>query len=141
MVESFNGKMHEDKLQLLEIAEGDRASIAVGVHCILELYDCPAELLNNITFIEEALHSAAIEAESRLLGELSHQFMPQGVTALLLLAQSHLSIHTWPESGYAAVDLFTCGENTKPQKACQYLIQKLEAKDFSLVEIPRKKML
>lgn len=140
VVESVNGKMHEKKLQLPVNFECDRALTTVGIHCVLELYDCPAERLNNSALIEDALREAAIQAESTLLGEVSHQFTPQGVTALVLLAESHISIHTWPESGYAAVDVFTCGEHTKPQKACQYLVKELGAKKYCLIEIPRRKL-
>lgn len=110
---------------------------SVGRHCILELYDCPAMLLDDQSFIQSTLRQAANIAKSTLLGELSHKFDPQGVTALVLLAESHISIHTWPESGYAAVDVFTCGEHTLPAEACQFIAQRLESGHYELSTVAR----
>lgn len=117
---------------------GDRYLAPVGIHCILELYDCPASLLNDACFIKHSLIEAANQAQSTLLGEVLHQFEPQGITAVALLAESHISVHTWPESGYAAVDVFTCGQHTDPEKACIYLVKKLQAQRHSLSKLPRK---
>ncbi|MEM9136495.1 MAG: adenosylmethionine decarboxylase [Cyanobacteria bacterium P01_F01_bin.42] len=103
-----------------------------GRHCILELYECPGVLLNDQDFVRETLKQAAEVAQSALLGELSHQFEPQGVTALVMLAESHISIHTWPETGYAAVDVFTCGESTQPEAACRFIAKTLEAGRYEL---------
>jgi len=125
-------------LQLLSGQLGDKFLAPVGTHCILELYDCPALLLNDALFIRAALREAAHQARSTLLSETIHQFEPQGVTALALLAESHISIHTWPEAGYAAVDVFTCGEHTDPEKACEYLIHSLRASWHSLQKLQRK---
>ena len=113
----------------------------VGVHCILELYDCSPEHLNDRPLIIEALREAAKIAKSTLLGEVNHQFNPHGVTALALLAESHISIHTWPEDGYAAVDVFTCGEHTQPEDACQYLAKVLQAGNHVLLKLPRRRMM
>ncbi len=116
---------------------GDGPVASIGSHCILELYDCPPGLLDDPIYIRDALREAAREAESTLLGELHHVFEPQGVTALVLLAESHISIHTWPELGYAAVDVFTCGAHTKPEKACDFLVRKLQARRHQLRKLPR----
>ena len=110
---------------------------SVGRHCILELYDCPSVLLDDQSFVQQTLRQAANIARSTLLGELSHKFDPQGVTALVLLAESHISIHTWPESGYAAVDVFTCGEHTLPEEASRFIAQRLEAGRHELKTLPR----
>ncbi len=110
---------------------------SVGTHCILDLYDCPTDLLDDRSFIEQALRDAAEQGLTTLLKEISHQFNPHGVTALGLLAESHLSIHTWPEHCYAAVDLFTCGQDAEPQRACLFLVQRLQAKRHSLNIIAR----
>jgi S-adenosylmethionine decarboxylase len=113
-------------------------SVAVGTHCILEVYGCPAEALNNPERIQQALRDAARVADSTLLDEVCHQFKPHGVTALALLAESHISVHTWPETGYAAVDVFTCGEHTKPEKACVYLVEALQAANYTLQTVQRR---
>ncbi|MCJ8501099.1 adenosylmethionine decarboxylase [Desulfatitalea alkaliphila] len=99
-----------------------------GKHCILELFECPSELLDDEQFICRAINSAAEASGSTLLTLSSHKFSPQGVTALGLLAESHISIHTWPETGYAAVDAFTCGTHCDPVAACRLLTGLLEAK-------------
>ncbi len=70
----------------------------------------------------------------RIIGE---KFQPQGVTLLALLAESHCSIHTWPEIGYAAVDLYTCGDTTNSHKAAQFLKQKLKAANTKEQELVR----
>ena len=99
----------------------------VGKHCILELYECDAAKLDDEAFIRNAITTAAKRAGATLLNLITHHFDPQGVTGLALLAESHISIHTWPESGYAAVDVFTCGDHTMPEKACATLAEELSA--------------
>lgn len=99
----------------------------LGTHCILELYECPHDLINDERFIRKAIELASEQGMSTLLKLSSHKFEPQGVTAVGLLAESHLSIHTWPENGYAAVDAFTCGEEADPVRACKFLIRHLRA--------------
>jgi S-adenosylmethionine decarboxylase len=101
------------------------------------MYQCAPALLNNAEFVREAVLSAAERANSTLLKLQVHAFEPQGVTAIALLAESHLSIHTWPERGYAAVDIFTCGAHTDPQGACQYMVEAFEAGDHRLSVLPR----
>lgn len=110
-----------------------------GIHCILELRGCPFELLDDEDFVRNAIAQAAEKARSELLTLTSHRFTPQGVTALGLLAESHISIHTWPEAGYAAVDCFTCGAQCVPQRACDHLAKVLQAEDHSCLTIPRGK--
>lgn len=104
----------------------------IGSHCILEMYDCPAEILDDLELIEAALRDAAKVSKSTLLSATAHRFEPQGVTALGLLAESHISIHTWPELGYAAADVFTCGEQCLPEAACQHLASALHADRYDL---------
>jgi len=110
----------------------DTSNAPVGKHCILELYGCSAAKLNDEAFLRNTITQAVHLAGATLLQLISHRFDPQGVTGLALLAESHLSIHTWPESGYAAVDVFTCGDHTMPERACQELVQALHADHYSL---------
>ncbi|MEL7472813.1 MAG: adenosylmethionine decarboxylase [Planctomycetota bacterium] len=109
-----------------------------GTHCILELYDCPRDRLNDHDAIISTLQAAVEHAGATWLGQVSHQFTPQGITALGLLSESHISIHTWPESGYAAVDVFTCGDVAMPEKACEYLVQALGAAKHTLLKLARR---
>ena len=129
-----------EKLGNQSYLETDTPLVPVGSHCLLELYDCPKDLLNNVDFIKKALEEGVKEADSTLLRELTHQFEPYGVTALALLAESHVSLHTWPEIGYIAVDMFTCGEHAEPEKACKYLVKAFQAKNHVLLKIPRGRL-
>ncbi len=109
----------------------------VGTHCVLEMCSCPVERLNDEAFVRDTIEQAVKEGLSTLLKLNSHKFDPQGVTAFAILAESHISIHTWPENGYAAVDIFTCGDTAKPQQACEYLIKAFASESYSLRELPR----
>ena len=104
----------------------------VGKHCILELYDCDPARLDDEAFLRTTITTAAKRAGATLLNLITHSFEPQGVTGLALLAESHISIHTWPESGYAAVDVFTCGDHTMPEQACAVLQEELRAQRHAL---------
>ena len=110
----------------------------VGKHCILELYDCVSSKLDDEVFLRSAITQAAERAGATLLNLITHQFQPQGVTGLALLAESHISIHTWPEAGYAAVDVFTCGDHTMPEKACAVLSEELGSGHQSLRSFRRR---
>ncbi len=109
----------------------------IGSHWILEMYDCPAEVINDLETVRTAVRDAAHAARSTLLHESAHGFEPQGVTALALLAESHISVHTWPELGYAAADVFTCGEHARPAKACEHLASALQAGRYELKHLER----
>ena len=106
-------------------------------HLLLELYKCDSEKLNDESFLRCALQRATKLANATVLNLISHKFEPQGVTAIALLAESHISIHTWPESNYSAVDIFTCGQNMLPELASQYLIDVLNAEEHSLRVLER----
>ena len=103
----------------------------------MELKDCNREVLNDLKFLKGLLTAAANEAGATVLGESFHQFNPHGVSGVVIIAESHLFIHTWPECGYAAVDIFTCGNSVQAGKAVQVLIDKLGAKNHSILEIQR----
>ena len=106
-------------------------------HFLLELYRCDYEKLNDESFLRCTLNRASKLAKATVLNLISNKFEPQGVTAIALLAESHISIHTWPESNYSAVDIFTCGQNMKPELASQYLIEALKAEEHFLRVIKR----
>lgn len=110
---------------------------AVGVHCLLELYGCPVELLDDVEHVTRTLREAADAAGATWLGQVHHRFEPQGVTALGLLAESHMSMHTWPEIGYAAADCFTCGDTAMPDVACRAIARRMRARRSTLMRIPR----
>lgn len=110
---------------------------ALGKHLLLELKDCNRETLDNLEALKSLLNQAARDAGAHVLGDSFHQFEPQGVSGVVVIAESHLFIHTWPEYGYAAVDIFTCGTTVQPGKAAQIIVKKLEAKNHSIIEMQR----
>ena len=110
----------------------------LGKHLLLELYGCNSQKLNDELFLRFLINNSAKTANATVLNLISHKFEPQGVTAIALLAESHLSIHTWPESKYAAIDIFTCGKNMRPDLAIKLFIEMLEASDHISKIINRK---
>ena len=110
---------------------------ALGRHLLVELQDCNREALDNLDFVRNAMVQAAVDCGAVVLGESFHRFSPQGVSGVVVIAESHLSIHTWPEFGYAAVDIFTCGTEVQPEKAVDVMVEKLDSKNHSLQEIQR----
>ena len=107
-------------------------------HILFELEGCPFYLLNNDALIEGTLILAANSAKATLLHTHVHKFEPQGVTGFALLAESHISIHTWPEDGRAVCDVFTCGDHTEPDKAMAFLETTLKSKSTNSTIISRQ---
>ena len=110
---------------------------ALGTHLLLELRDCNRRTLGNLEFVQETLKNAALEAKATIVEVAFHEFSPFGISGMVVIAESHLAIHTWPEYGYAAVDVFTCGDLIDPRVAANYLIEKFKSKDPSIIEIKR----
>jgi S-adenosylmethionine decarboxylase len=107
-----------------------------SVHVLVELYGCDADLLNDIAHVEWLLNDAAVVAGATVVGRVAHQFAPQGVTVVVVVKESHLSLHTWPEFGYAAADFFTCGD-CSPDKAVGVLIAGLSARRAEILRLAR----
>ena len=110
---------------------------ALGCHLLLELKGCPVEILNNRDFIEESLVKAATLAKTTIISKHFHMFNPHGVSGAIVIAESHISIHTWPEHTYAAVDIFTCGDTALPKVATDYLVKAFKPKENYLMQIDR----
>jgi S-adenosylmethionine decarboxylase len=110
---------------------------ALGTHLLIELKECNPEILKSPKKVKDAMVSAAKEAKATIIDISFREFHPFGVSGLVVIAESHLTIHTWPEYGYAAVDIFTCGDVIKPEIAASYLIKQLECKNPSIVEMKR----
>jgi S-adenosylmethionine decarboxylase len=108
-----------------------------GRHLILDLYDCDPELLNNYEELQRLLEASLVMAKATILRVIGEKFKPQGVTLLALLSESHASIHTWPEIGYAAIDLYTCGDTTETHRAAEFLKTKLKAQTVNQKELVR----
>lgn len=109
----------------------------IGKHLTVDMYGCSFESLDNLEFVKNAMTTAVEEANMTLLDFTSYKFEPQGLTALALLAESHMSIHTYPELGYAAVDVFTCGDHSRPDKAVSVLKNFLKPEKTKTTNIKR----
>jgi len=99
-------------------------------HILFDLKECPYDLLDDERFVRNSLFHASLLSESEIIKIDFHKFYPQGVTAFAMLADSHISIHTWPEKGVAKCDIFTCSDKAKPEKAVEYLGEALEAEQI-----------
>ena len=109
----------------------------LGRHFLLDLKECSSELLDNLDFVKQVLYSAADEAGSPVVGESFHVFQPQGLSGVVLINGAHLCIHTWPEYGYAAIDIFVHGDSFQPGDVADSIVEKLESKNPAMVELKR----
>ncbi len=109
----------------------------LGKHLLIEYYECDSKILKNTSLIEKYMIESAKVAQATIVESVFHSFSPWGVSAVIVIEESHLAIHTWPEYGYAAVDLFTCGNTIKPFTAFKFLEEKLKAERYDLTEISR----
>lgn len=110
---------------------------SLGRHVLAEIYDCSAETLNDIKAVEKIMVRAALVAGAEIREVAFHKFSPQGVSGVVVISESHLAIHTWPELGYAAVDVFTCGETVDPWVSCNYIKQEFAAQRMEAKEVKR----
>ena len=106
-------------------------------HILFTLKGCDIDRMEDEQFMRMLLFRAAKECNSTLLNLSVHKFEPQGLTGIAMLAESHLSVHTWPEKGMAVCDAFTCGDHTTPEKGVEYMKEQLTATDIILHEFIR----
>ena len=110
---------------------------ALGRHLLLELFDCAPDAIDSLEAVKGALVEAAKRAHATIVDVVFHEFNPFGISGVVVIAESHLSIHTWPEYRYAAVDIFSCGDVLKPEVAARYLVEQFAAERTSVVEMQR----
>lgn len=118
-------------------AQKKQSMSALGKHILVELYACSSAILNEVPFIEQSMVEAAKEAGATVINSTFHHFSPFGVSGVVVIQESHLAIHTWPEYQYAAVDLFTCGDQVDPWVAYDYLKKAFQAQHGSAMEMKR----
>lgn len=124
-------------MPLLSLSKRGDVMKIIGKHLTVDMYGCSFDALNNLEFVKNAMLTAVKEANMTLLDFSSFKFEPQGLTALALLAESHMSIHTYPELGYAAVDVFTCGDHSRPDRAVAVLKTFLKPEKTKTTHIKR----
>jgi S-adenosylmethionine decarboxylase len=110
---------------------------SLGKHLIVELYGCSSELLNNLVQVEKILIEAVELSKATIIQPVFHHFSPHGISGVVVIAESHFTIHTWPEYGYCALDIFTCGEQIDPDLSLQFLKTRFKAGNMSVMEIKR----
>lgn len=108
----------------------------IGRHLIAEFYECRRDTLDEVDTIRRAMLDAALALGATVMGENFHRFTPHGVSGTVVIAESHLSVHTWPENGYVAVDIYTCG-GLDPRIGFQLLRERLGATSCRVQEIVR----
>jgi len=113
---------------------------SLGRHLLTEFYGCDREILNDPDRIKRIMEEAAITSGASIVQSVFHLFNPHGISGVVVIAESHLAIHTWPEYGYSAVDIFTCGEEVDPWRAHHHLKEKLKAGSTSTMELLRGKI-
>lgn len=113
---------------------------SLGQHILADFFSCNKNTLSNPELVQQYMHNAAEVANASIVTENFHKFNPYGVSGAIIIQESHLTIHTWPEYGYAAVDIFTCGDSLRLWDALEYLKNKLECKQFDYNEISRGKI-
>jgi S-adenosylmethionine decarboxylase len=110
---------------------------ALGTHIVCELSGCDPNALSDVDTVHAMMIQAALAARATIMESAFYRFEPQGVSGTVILAESHLSIHTWPERGYAAMDFYTCGDHTDPWLACEYAARALSARNMLTTEFKR----
>src|SRR3989344_8698257 len=109
-------------------------STALGNHILVEFMGCDPHIMNDVSSIERDMVGAAQKAGATVINSTFHHFSPYGVSGVVVIQESHLAIHTWPEYRYAAVDLFTCGDSVDPWVSFEHLKKAFEA-SYSALEM------
>jgi S-adenosylmethionine decarboxylase len=110
---------------------------SLGRHVIAEFYGCNADIINNQELVENIMLEASEISGATIVKPVFHKFSPHGVSGIIMVAESHLSIHTWPEYGYCAIDIFTCGDIIDNYAALEHMKLGFHAQSVSIIEMKR----
>jgi len=110
---------------------------ALGRQILVEFYDCDTDKINDVEFIESSILAATRASKATIISHNFHKFSPHGVSGVVVIAESHVSIHSWPEYNYAAVDIFTCGDTIDPWVIQEHLKEAFQSKNISSMEMKR----
>lgn len=110
---------------------------SLGQQLIVELYGCDRTLLDDPRCLEQILTEAIRRSGGTIIKPCFHQFSPHGVTGVIVIAESHVAVHTWPEFGYCALDVFTCGTQVNTERIFEHVRLELQAQETSVMEVKR----
>ncbi|PIU18015.1 MAG: adenosylmethionine decarboxylase [Elusimicrobia bacterium CG08_land_8_20_14_0_20_44_26] len=110
---------------------------SVGRHIVADLWGCNSEYLDDVSIVQDFMNKAAREADATVLNSTFHTFQPHGVSGAVIIAESHLAIHTWSELGLASIDIYTCGAKADPWAAFKFLKKSFQAKKYTVLELKR----
>jgi len=113
------------------------SSEALGIHLLVEMRDCLTERLDDLQWVRRVMIEAALRTKATIVNTAFHKFNPVGISGVVVIAESHLAIHTWPEHRYAAVDIFSCGRTLKGVEAAKFLIKQFQSARPLIVEMQR----
>ncbi len=116
---------------------GRRTRKELGIHTILEFYGCDKKVLADSALVEQAFRKASEISKATIVKTTFHHFNPHGVSGVVVIAESHFSVHTWPEHGYAAIDFFSCSEDVDVDRAIEYLKEVLKPKHVTRLDLKR----
>lgn len=125
-------------IQWIKRLKRNRSVEYIGTHFVADFWN--ARMIEDEKELQNLLVEAVKAAKGTPLKSAIHKFSPQGITGVIVLSESHLSIHTWPEKNYIAVDVFTCGNTADPEKAIEYLKEKLSPEKVKMRKIKRGKI-
>ncbi len=112
----------------------------IGEQLIIELYGCDTDIIDDVPAMEKIMLAGAKAANATVVTHEFHQFAPQGVSGAVIVAESHLAIHTWPEDGYCTLDIFTCGDHTNNAAALQKIKEGVKATHYQVVDVKLRKV-
>lgn len=125
------------KQHFTSVSTDGKKLVHLGQHVLAEFFECDPNILNNVKLVEKLMVEAALECGATIVQKCFHMFNPYGVSGVVIISESHLAIHTWPELGYAAVDLFTCGDKCDPKVSYEYLRKMFNSTNASYTELKR----
>jgi len=132
--ESFGVWLNRDEQGL---PFGSDETPSLGSHLLIELFGCDQKSLELEKTVASAMHKAAVDSEATVVAESFHEFKPYGVSGAVIIQESHYTIHTWPEHGYAAVDLFYCGGTVMVHKAVDALRERFQPERIKFLVVRR----
>jgi len=120
-----------------QTAEAGLKASPLGCQLIVDFYDCNCEYFDDLEWVENVMIEAANCASATIVDVVFHKFNPIGISGVVVIAESHLAIHTWPEHGYAAIDVFTCGDVLDSEAAISYLAAQFRCRRRSVTKVAR----